>query len=175
MSWKEYIRYARRCDYERVGCTPPLVFLCLLVVLMLTACKETEYVPVVERHEVYHHHTDTVRQTDSILSEKTTVIREVDSATMAQYGIELRKAERAWLVLQKDMERRIHELMQAKSDTIIIRDTIQVPVPVERKLTKWELVKLDMGGWMVGIIIISIIGFCVYLARRNVSRRIQSS
>lgn len=157
--------------YEDIGARSIALFIILLVVLLLSACKETEYVPVVEQHEVHHHHTDTVRQTDSILNEKTTVIREVDSATMAQYGIELRNAERAWLVLQKDMERRIHELMQAKNDTLIIRDTIQVPVPVERKLTKWEQVKLDIGGYMAGIIIISIIGFCVYLARRKVSRK----
>lgn len=169
--WKEYIDYARRCDYDRIGCTPPLVFLCLLVVLLLSACKETEYVPVVERHEVHHHHTDTVRQTDSILSEKTTVIREVDSVTMARYGIELRNAERAWLVLQQDMERRIKELSEKRNDTVIIRDSVQVPVPVERKLTKWEQFKVDYFIYILFIVILFFLLYCVYLARRKIGSR----
>lgn len=165
MNWQEYIDYALRCDYDRIGCTPPLIIVCLLVVLLFSACKSTEYVPVVECHEVHHHHTDTVRQTDSIVNEKTTVIREVDSATMAQYGVKLQNAERAWLVLQSDMEKRIHEMMQAKSDTVVIRDSVQVPVPVERKLTKWETFCLDYGKVMAGSTIVLFLMF-IYLVVR---------
>ena len=39
------------------------------------------------------------------------------------------------------------------SDTVYIasRDSIQVPFPVERKLSRWEQIKMDCGGYLVGI------------------------
>ncbi|RGN50025.1 MULTISPECIES: hypothetical protein [unclassified Bacteroides] len=40
-------------------------------------------------------------------------------------------------------------------DTINITDTIktEVPYPVEKKLSKWQSFKMDVGGWAFGIII----------------------
>lgn len=143
-----------------------ILFTVAVTCMMLCGCR-TQYVPVVETHDVHHYHTDTVRQTDSILSEKTTVIRQLDSAAMAQYGIEMRNAERAWLVVQKDMEKRIKNLMSHKHDSIYIRDSIQVPVPVEKKLTRWQQAKIDIGEWMVGAVIASMVSFIVIWMRRS--------
>ena len=139
------------------------------VLYMLFGCSP-KVVTVPEVHEYHHTHTDSVRQVDSIISERTTVIREIDSTTMAQYGITLRNAERAWLVLQNDMERRTKDMMQRTKDTVIIRDSVPVPCPEERKLTKWEQVKMDFGELIIEIsCIFIIIGmFCLYLARRKV-------
>ena len=139
------------------------------VLYMIFGCSP-KVVTVPEVHEYHHTHMDSVRQVDSIISERTTVIRELDSATMVQYGITLRNAERAWLVLQNDMERRIKEMMQRTKDTVVIRDSVAVPYPVERKLTRWEKVKMDFGELIIAIsCIFIIIGmFCLYLARRKV-------
>ncbi|TCO88181.1 hypothetical protein EV202_12764 [Bacteroides heparinolyticus] len=41
-----------------------------------------------------------------------------------------------------------------KTDTVLQTDSVQVPYPVEKKLTKWESIKLDMGGWMFGALIV---------------------
>ena len=78
-----------------------IVIGCLLgsiIVCCLTSCTTTKYVTVPETHTEIHYRTDTLRQTDSIIDKQVTVVREVDSATMAQYGIRLESMQRAWLI-----------------------------------------------------------------------------
>ena len=77
-----------------------------LMLFLLFGCK-TQYVPVETVRTVYEHHTDTVKQTDSIKTEKETIIREArpeDSLMLAKLGIRLKENERAILVLQKKLE-----------------------------------------------------------------------
>ena len=78
---------------------------------------------------------------------------QLDSGAMASYGIQLKSAERAWLVRSKELEKQIEQLrhMTASADTV--RDTIPVPYPVEAKLTKWEKLKIDIGGLAIGLLI----------------------
>ncbi len=137
-----------------------LVILIILVVLGFCSCTTTQYVPVTEQHTEHHWHTDSVKERDSIHTENTTIIREVDSAAMAKYGIQMRNNQRAWLVLQREMEQRLRELehMTANHDTI--RDSIPVPVPVEvikevprqRSTTEKALAGLGMLTLLGGII-----------------------
>ena len=35
-------------------------------------------------------------------------------------------------------------------------DSIRVPYPVERKLSKWQSMKLELGGIAMGVLIVSI-------------------
>lgn len=56
-----------------------------------------------------------------------------------------------------------------KVDSFTKTDSIQVPYPVERKLTKWEATKMELGGWAFGVLIVIalvIVGRLVY-RRRN--------
>lgn len=106
------------------------LILCCIIAL-LSGCKETEFVPVTEVHHEYHHTTDSIKQVDSIIEKQTTIIREVDSATMAQYGIKLESAQRAWLVQNERLQREVEKLRQQKSDTVIVVDSIPHPYPVE--------------------------------------------
>lgn len=48
-------------------------------------------------------------------------------------------------------------------------DSIQVPFPVEKHLTKWETIKMGIGGFAIGAIILIIlnIGWMVYRKRRK--------
>ena len=50
---------------------------------------------------------------------------------MAEYGITLKNAERAWLIQSDRMQREIQQLRESRSDTVEVRDTINVPYPVE--------------------------------------------
>lgn len=47
-----------------------------------------------------------------------------------------------------------------RTDTLIKMDSIQVPYPVEKQLTKWQRFKLDFGGIamlvMIGIVVIKL-------------------
>ena len=33
-------------------------------------------------------------------------------------------------------------------------DSVQVPYPVEKKLSRWQSMKMELGGWAFGIIIV---------------------
>lgn len=41
-----------------------------------------------------------------------------------------------------------------KTDTVIKTDSIQVPYPVEKRLTRWQALKMELGGWAFGVIIL---------------------
>lgn len=110
-----------------------VAFLILAVAMMLafSGCTTTKYVPVTEKHTEHHWHTDSVKERDSTHTERNTVIRELDSAAMAKYGIQMERNQKAWIVLQREMESRMRELerMTATKDTI--HDSIPIPYPVE--------------------------------------------
>jgi hypothetical protein len=44
---------------------------------------------------------------------------------------------------------------------VIKTDSVHIPYPVEKRLTWWQQVKIELGGWAFGVII-SIILFIVY-------------
>lgn len=130
---------------------------------MLAGCKPGENVLTMpEIHEYWHHTSDTTRQIDSIIDRQSTIIRELDSATMAQYGIRLQGLQRAWLVESSRLQRELSELRQTKTDTVIIRDSVPVPVPypvvkeVKKPLNFFEKAMMGTG-------IASIVGLIFYI------------
>lgn len=57
-----------------------------------------------------------------------------------------------------------------KTDTVIKVDSIQVPYPVENQLSRWQSLKMELGGWALGIIIVFaliVVGWLVYRIRRK--------
>ena len=127
------------------------------VALFMVSCK-TEYIPVETIHTEHHWHTDSIIQKDSVVKESKTTVMQLDSAAMAQYGIHLKNAERAWLVKSWELERQIENLLRLTAIRDTVRDTIQVPYPVEKKLSKWQQTKVDWGGWaMLGVLVVIIL------------------
>lgn len=55
-------------------------------------------------------------------------------------------------------------------DSIIVNDTIRIPVPVERKLNRWEKTKMDLGGIAIGGIISIVIMLVFYIVFRRIKR-----
>lgn len=41
-----------------------------------------------------------------------------------------------------------------KTDTVMLTDSVQIPYPVEKQLTRWQQMKIELGGWAVGVIVI---------------------
>ena len=137
----------------------------IIIVVLLCGCTTTKYVPVPEVHEYWHHSTDTIHQTDSIIDRQTMTIREVDSATMARYGIQLKDMERAWLIETDRLRRELSNLRQTRADTIHERDSIPVPYPVEKEvpapLTWWQQARLHLANiilWLGGLIVVIKVG-----------------
>lgn len=44
-----------------------------------------------------------------------------------------------------------------KTDTVMKIDSIQVPYPIEKQLSRWQQMKLELGGWSFGIVIVSLV------------------
>lgn len=129
---------------------------------LLMGCTTTRYVPVTETRTEHHWHTDTVKERDSTHTERETVIREVDSAAMARYGIQMQANQRAWLVLQREMENRLRELEHRAAQRDTVRDSIPVPYPVteyverKRSTMEWGLLIIGAIALIGGIVWISV-------------------
>lgn len=165
-----YDPYKGMTEEEKIktACTQAIgtvvgVLIAMAVCALLGSCTTTKYVPVTETHTEHHWHTDSVKERDSVHTENTTIIREVDSAAMAKYGIQMQNNQRAWLVLQREIENRLRELehMTATHDTI--RDSVPAPFPVEvikevpAKLTWWQQARMYVGSIVIFLLIIFVV------------------
>lgn len=126
---------------------------------LLMGCTTTEYVTVPEVHEHWHHSTDTIHKTDSIIDRQTTTIREVDSATMAQYGIQMKDMQRAWLIETNRLQRELSELRQSHTDTIHERDSIPYQLEVVKAVEK------PLAWWQTALMVIGVIATLVFSLR----------
>ena len=116
-----------------------MFFLC---VLLLMSCR-TKYVTVPEYHVMYQTKIDSVMHRDSIIVH--------DSVTLWKRGDTVYK-EKYQMVYKDRWHDRHH------TDTVIRRDSIRVPYPVERSLTRWERWRMMLGGYAGIAIIIVVMG-----------------
>jgi len=149
------------------------VILGLIVCTLLGSCTTTKYVPVTETRTEHHWHTDTVRQRDSTHTERETVVRELDSAAMARYGIQMERNQRAWLVLQREMSNRLRELEHRATQRDTVRDSIPVPVEVEKQvpapLTWWQQARLHLANIVLWLLAFLAVFFVVKICLRKVN------
>ena len=120
-------------------------------IVLLTGCKSVKYVPV-----------ETVRF-------DTTYINKVQRDSVVRYdSVYVReKGDTVWLEKFRYVYR--DKLVR---DTLYVNrtDSVRVPYPVERELGRWERVKMELGGWAFGIIIVAalvVVGWLVYRMRRR--------
>lgn len=155
------------CRLTLIGWYLLAIVFAVLLGWLLMGCTTTKYVPITETRTEHHWHTDSVRERDSTHTERETIIREVDSAAMARYGIQMQANQRAWLVLQREMENRLRELehMTAQRDTV--HDSIPVPYQVEKKvpapLTWWQQARLHLANIMLYLLAVVAV---VYVGKR---------
>lgn len=113
--------------------------LATLLLLVVWSCRITEYVPV----EVVRSDTTYINkvQRDSIY--------QLDSVYILDRGDTVLITKTKYLY----KDRVVHDTVYRSRI-----DSIQVPYPVEKQLTRWEQFRLDVGGWaMVTVIIIILI------------------
>lgn len=56
------------------------------------------------------------------------------------------------------------------SKEVTVTKEVKVPYPVEKELTRWQQMKLELGGWAFGIIIafsLIIVGWLAYRSRKK--------
>lgn len=104
--------------------------------MSLTGCKTVKFVPVPEYHTLYKMRVDTVQRWDSVYFR--------DSVYIAVKGDTVYLTNTHW-------RERFRNVYHVKADTVMQLDSIRVPYPVEKQLTKWQRWKMDAGGWAMGV------------------------
>ena len=111
-------------------------FMCLLFVIC--SCRTVKYVPV-ETVKVDTTYINKLQRDSIYMLDSVYVKEKGDTVLIEKYKYLYRDK------LVRDT------LYMAKTDSI------QVPYPVEKELTKWQKLCINVGGWAIGIVIIGII------------------
>ena len=107
----------------------------LMSEICFTSCRNIKYVPV-ETVKTEYKTRDSIRF-DSIY--------EHDSIFLFVKGDTVYKEKYRY---------KYRYLTINKTDTVMLTDSVQIPYPVEKQLTRWQQMKIELGGWAVGVIII---------------------
>lgn len=136
----QFIRKGEDMNVEtkRNGCVGVLLWMLIIllagfVLIGLGACRSVRYIPVESvRHDsvvTILHHRDSIYQHDSVYIK-----------------------EKADTVLIERWHTRWRDRVSHDTLYMIKTDTIRVPVPVERKLSKPERTYISIGKWSVGVV-----------------------
>lgn len=126
-----------------------LVGMLIFIATALFSCQ-TQYIPV-ETIKIEYRYVDRV-QFDSIYKHDSTMIyRNGDTVYLNKYQYIYK-----YLYLNR-------------VDSFVKVDSIQVPYRVEKKLSKWEAMKMELGGWAFGGLLFAliIVGWLVFKSRNK--------
>lgn len=116
----------------RGGIMKRLIFVVLLMSAMcFTGCRTTQYVPV-ETIKTEYKTRDSIR-IDSVYRR--------DSIYVIDRGDTVYTYKDRYLYKYLYLNR---------IDTVIKTDSVQIPYPVEKALTRWQKAKIELGGWAFG-------------------------
>lgn len=157
-----------------------LILIGLLVLTSLCfSCSDKNYLEVqtVRTDTLYVTKKDSINIKDSLIARQVINIRDSvaihDSVVIIkdeQGNVKERLIVRyrdRWHATQDNLTLQ-RLLAHYKASNDILRATrkerIEVPVPVERKLSRWEKLKMDVGGWAIGAmstVLLGVIGYIV--------------
>lgn len=152
-------------EQKSVGCVLWTLGIGMLLAIasLFMGCTTTKYVPVKEAHTEYRTRTDTIHQKDSIFFR--------DSIWTNQY------MKGDTLVLEKNRTTNYynnHYYKQAGRDTVIIRDSIPQPYPVEKAPSAKDKFFTKLGNlllWVIGVVLVLAIAYGVYRLYRHEKKR----
>ncbi|MFK2454494.1 hypothetical protein ACIXPE_19515 [Bacteroides fragilis] len=127
-----------------------LIFVVLLVSAMcFTGCRTTQYVPV-ETIKTEYKTRDSIRIDSVYRRDSIYVIDREDTVYIYK-------------------ERYLYKYLYLnRIDTVIKTDSVQIPYPVEKALTRWQKAKIELGGWAFGgLICIAIILLYICIKRKG--------
>lgn len=119
----------------------------ILFVLILQGCR-TKYVSVPEYHNVYVNKHDTLTKHDSVY-QKEFVDRYVKGDTV--------------FLTKTKVDYRYKNLYKTLYRDSIKTDSVRVPYPVEKKLSRWQGLKMEVGGWAIGVLSVVVLGAIGYI------------
>ncbi len=137
----------KKFDYTLIWLLP--MFLLMILGMTLGSCVHYKYVPV-ETIKTEYITRDSLR-IDSTYVHDSIFIREKQDTVF------------------KDVYKYMYKYQYiTTTDTVIKTDSIQVPYPVEKQLTKWQQIKMDFGGLTMGAcigLLLLFIGYIIYVKR----------
>ena len=138
-------------DLAKMCLTAIVSLLAVIACCLITSCRSVQYVPV-ESVRTEIESRDRL-QRDSIHVHDSIHIRDKGDTVFVN----------RWHTVYKDKQLR---------DTIYIEntDSVQVPYSVEKQLSRWQSIKMVVGGWAFGIIIalvLIITGWFAYRLKGN--------
>ena len=129
------------------GCLCYVLAVLVMTALIFCSCRSVEYVPV----ETVR--TDTLWQKiverDSIIVNDSVIVREKGDTVMIE----------KWHTKYRD---------RLKTDTLYVSktDSVQVPYPVEKKLTRWETFCIDYGKVMLDASVVLVAFIIIWIVRK---------
>ena len=156
-----------------------LLFVAIFFAVLFTSCSHRTYVPLqsVRTDTVYMARKDSVHIKDSLVVRQVINVRDSvaihDSVVIVkdeQGNVKERLIVRyrdRWhatqdnLTLQRQIDRYRLENDSLREANSEIQNTV---VPVEKKLSRWEKLKMDVGGWAIGAMstfILAAVGYIV--------------
>lgn len=177
--------------YRRWGCLGIIAFNALMwaaliwLLVSLCGCTRTTYVPVeTVRTEYVEADTAGIYERlrdffESLYSRETSsdsvVERNKETVVLKENGDTARHdTERTVYVSSRREKELEHEVRQRDSiiDSLRLRlasvksDSIRVPYPVERPLSRWEQTKMNLGGFALGGVAVALCIAVVWLIRK---------
>lgn len=156
-----------------------LIGLLALTALCFTSCSHRTYVPLqsVRTDTVYMARKDSVHIKDSLITRQVINIRDSvaihDSVVIVkddQGNIKEKLIVRYrdhWHATQDALTLlRLIDRYKASNDSLraIKTEYKEVPIPVEKKLSRWQKIKMDVGGWAIGAmstVLLGVVGYIV--------------
>ena len=150
---------------------------CIILIISLWSCRSVKYVPVEST-------------ADSIVVEKLVEVQlPPDSATIRALlecdengkvvlsWLDVANSKNAKAMITIDSLGNLLAKMRTNPDTVYlpskkvtVTKEVKVPYPVEKELTRWQQIKLELGGWAFGIIITAALiigGWLLYKSRKS--------
>lgn len=142
-------------------------FMCLV---LICSCRTVKYVPVESK-------------ADSVVVEKLVEVQlPPDSATIRALlecdengkvvlnWLDIANSKNAQAQLTIDSLGNLLAKMKTQPDTVYlpskevtVTKKVKEPYPVEKELTRWQKIRLNVGGWAIGIVIITILVMAVWM------------
>ena len=120
-----------------------------VITLLFGSCTRKVYVPTeTVRTEYKDRVVEAVRVDTVVMRDSVAVYVNGDTVRITKY----RDRWRTRIIERHD------------TCTVTKTDSVQVPVQVERKLTRWERTKMDAGGIAIGILGVAALGGLAWLA-----------
>ena len=156
-----------------------LLLVAIFFAVLCVSCSHRTYIPLqsVRTDTVYMARKDSVHIKDSLVVRQVINVRDSvaihdsvviikDEQGNIKEKLIIRYRDR-WHATQDNLTLQ-RLLAHYKASNDILRATrkerIEVPVPVEKKLSRWEKLKMDVGGWAIGAMstfILAAVGYIV--------------